>query len=211
MGHGDTAAAPQPGDDALRGTGGRRRAGRRRRRRRFPGSRARSARPGSGAVIVPSTSAPGFAAACVAVSLLRQPGRPALAVIDLAQAEATATVADAAAMLGVRIPVEAWDPDGDRLDADAHRERLRRLVLGLHPAGNGLCTLADRPVPAVGDDRPWPDRSWRSDLRRTFHDGVSTVGAGDHPASRERSSNFMTLPVGFSAGASPRMRTGAGP
>jgi hypothetical protein len=98
-----------------------------------------------GAVIVPSTSAPGFAAACVAVSLLRRPGRPALAVIDLAQAEPTATVADAAAMLGVRIPVEAWDPDGDRLDADAHRERLRRLVLGLLPAGNGLCTLATDP------------------------------------------------------------------
>ena len=31
-----------------------------------------------GAVIVPSTSSPGFAAACVAVSLLRHPGRPAL-------------------------------------------------------------------------------------------------------------------------------------
>lgn len=98
-----------------------------------------------GAVIVPSTSAPGFAAACVAVSLLRHPGRPALAVIDLAQAEATAMVADAAAMLGIRVPVEAWDPDGDRLDADAHRERLRRLVLGGPPAGDGMCTLATDP------------------------------------------------------------------
>ena len=36
-----------------------------------------------GAVIVPSTPSPGFAAACVAVSLLRRPNRPALAVIDL--------------------------------------------------------------------------------------------------------------------------------
>ena len=42
-----------------------------------------------GAVIVPSTPSPGFAAACVAVSLLRHPSRPALAVIDLAEAEAT--------------------------------------------------------------------------------------------------------------------------
>ena len=98
-----------------------------------------------GAVIVPSTSAPGLAAACVAVSLLRHPGRPALAVIDLDQAEATAPVADAAARLGIRVPLEAWDPDGDRLDADAHRERLRRLVLGGVPAGNGLCTLATDP------------------------------------------------------------------
>ena len=98
-----------------------------------------------GAVIVPSSAAPGFAAACVAVSLLRHPGRPALAVIDLAQAEATATVADAAASLGIRVPVEAWDPEGDRLDADAHRERLRRLVLAGLPAGSGLCTLATDP------------------------------------------------------------------
>ncbi len=98
-----------------------------------------------GAVIVPSTSAPGFAAACVAVSLFRHPGRPALAVIDLAQAEATTPVADAAATLGIRVPVEAWDPEGERLDADAHRERLRRLVLGGLPAGNGLCTLATDP------------------------------------------------------------------
>jgi thiamine pyrophosphate-dependent enzyme len=98
-----------------------------------------------GAVIVPSTSSPGFAAACVAVSLLRHPGRPALAVIDLAQAEATAAVAAAAATLGIRVPVEAWDPDGARLDADAHRERLRRLLLGGVPAGNGLCTLATDP------------------------------------------------------------------
>ncbi len=98
-----------------------------------------------GAVIVPSTSSPGFAAACVAVSLLRHPGRPALAVIDLAHAEATAAVASAAATLGIRVPVEAWDPDGARLDADAHRERLRRLLLGGVPAGNGLCTLATDP------------------------------------------------------------------
>ena len=117
----------------------------RRRRRRASGWRARSARPGSGRSIVPSISSPGFAAACVAVSLLRHPGRPALAVIDLAQAEATAVVAAAAATLGIRVPVEAWDPDGDRLDADAHRERLRRLLLGGVPAGNGLCTLATDP------------------------------------------------------------------
>jgi hypothetical protein len=98
-----------------------------------------------GAVIVPSTYAPGFAAACVAVSLLRHPARPALAVIDVAQAGATTPVADAAARLGISVPVEAWDPDGDRLDADAHRDRLRRLLLGGLPAGNGLCTLATDP------------------------------------------------------------------
>jgi hypothetical protein len=95
-----------------------------------------------GAVIVPATSLPGFAAACAAVSLLRRPNRPALAVIDRTEAEATAAMVDAAAALGVRVPVEAWDPDGDRLDADAHRDRLRNLILGALPAGERLCTLA---------------------------------------------------------------------
>jgi hypothetical protein len=98
-----------------------------------------------GAVIVPPTALRGFAAACVAVSLLRRPGRPALAVIDRADAEATALVVDAAAALRVGVPVEAWDPDGDRLDADAHRERLRRLVLSGVPAGVAPCTLATDP------------------------------------------------------------------
>ncbi len=98
-----------------------------------------------GAVIVPPTTVRGFAAACVAVSLLRRPGRPALAVIDRANTEATALVVDAAAALGVGVPVEAWDPDGDRLDADAHRERLRRLVLGGVSAGGAPCTLATDP------------------------------------------------------------------
>ncbi len=97
-----------------------------------------------GAVIVPPASVRGFAAACVAVSLLRHPGRPALAVIDNADAEATASVVDAAAALGIAVPVEAWDPDGDRLDAEAHLERLRRLVLGGQPAGPPF-TLATDP------------------------------------------------------------------
>ena len=95
-----------------------------------------------GAVIVPSMPSPGFAAACVAVSLLRRPSRSALAVIDRTEAEAAAVIVDAAAALGIRVPVEAWDPEGDRLDADAHRDRLRQLILGGFPAGERLCTLA---------------------------------------------------------------------
>jgi len=114
-----------------------------------------------GAVIVPSVATPGFAAACVAVSLLRRPGRPALAVIDLAEAEASAVIAEAAAPLGVRIPIEAWDPDGERLDAEAHGERLRRLVLGELPTGGGPCTLATDPrqlpeiIEAAGSIAAW--------------------------------------------------------
>ena len=98
-----------------------------------------------GSVIVPSTPAPGYAAACVAVSLLRRPNRPAVAVIDLAEAEATAVIVDAAAALDISVPVEAWDANGDRLDAHAHRDRLRRLVFGGCPAGSRPCTLATDP------------------------------------------------------------------
>ncbi len=98
-----------------------------------------------GAVIVPSTPSPGFAAACATVSVLRHRGRPALAVIDVGDAEPTGLIVDAAAGLGIRVPVEAWDPEGDRLDAEAHRERLRRLLLGGLPTGDRLCTLATDP------------------------------------------------------------------
>jgi hypothetical protein len=95
-----------------------------------------------GAVVVPATPSPGFAAACVAVSLLRHPGRPALAVIDLSEAEATALIVDAAADLGICVPVEAWDPEGERLGAESHRRRLRRLVFGALPASGPVCALA---------------------------------------------------------------------
>jgi hypothetical protein len=66
-------------------------------------------------------------------------------VIDLAQEEATAAVMDAAAALGVRVPVEAWDPEGDRLHAEAHRDRLRQLILGALPTGDRVCSLATDP------------------------------------------------------------------
>jgi hypothetical protein len=98
-----------------------------------------------GAVIVPSSPWPGFAAACVAVSLLRRPSQPALAVTDRLSADATAAIVEAAAALGVHVPVEVWDPEGQRLDADAHRERLRRLVLGRIAIDRGTCTLATDP------------------------------------------------------------------
>ena len=98
-----------------------------------------------GAVIVPSSPWPGFAAACVAVSLLRRPSQPALAVTDRSAVGPTAAIVDAAATLGLRVPVEVWDPEGDRLDAASHRERLRRLVFGALPSGGAPSTLATDP------------------------------------------------------------------
>jgi hypothetical protein len=99
-----------------------------------------------GSVIVPSTSLPGFAAACVAVSLLRHPARPALAVTDgQEEGEVTVAVVDAAKTLGLDVPVEAWDPEGERLDAEAHRARLYQLLNGERPSATGTVTLATDP------------------------------------------------------------------
>jgi Thiamine pyrophosphate enzyme, central domain len=95
-----------------------------------------------GGVIVPSWPIPGFAAACVAVWRLRHPGRTGLAVVDAATGGQTAAVVDAARRLGIVVPVEAWDPDGDRLDAHAHRERLGRMINGRAPATAAVPTLA---------------------------------------------------------------------
>ena len=82
------------------------------------------------AVIVPSGPSPGFAAACVAVARLRRHAQSALAVVDAPVDEQTLVVVDAAATLGVDVPLEVWDPDGEKLDAEAHCLRLRRLVSG---------------------------------------------------------------------------------
>jgi hypothetical protein len=98
-----------------------------------------------GAVIVPSTNWPGYAAACIAVALLRRPSQPALAVIDGPVDGTTMAVVEAAATLGVDVPLEVWDPAGERLDAKAHRERLCRLVLGGTPHTAGPSTLATDP------------------------------------------------------------------
>ena len=96
-----------------------------------------------GGVIAPSTRWPGFAAACVAVALLRHPHQPALAVTDGPMDGATAAIVEAAAALGVRVPVEVWDPAGERLDADSHRQRLHGLLFG--SIESGPSTLATDP------------------------------------------------------------------
>jgi hypothetical protein len=98
--------------------------------------------PRLGAVIVPSTARPGFAAACIAVARLRRPSQAALAVVDGPPDPATVAVVAAAAALGVPVPLEAWGPDGDRLDAESHRARLRRMVLGGIDPDVGVATLA---------------------------------------------------------------------
>ncbi|HEX6421267.1 MAG TPA: hypothetical protein VFZ77_22385 [Acidimicrobiales bacterium] len=111
-----------------------------------------------GSVAVPGSGGPGFAVACAAVARLRSPDRPVLAVVDGPAGDAVEAALDAGRRLGVRVPVEAWWPGGEALDADAHRARLRRLVHGDAPAVAGLATdgrQLDRMVAVAGPVVAW--------------------------------------------------------
>jgi thiamine pyrophosphate-dependent acetolactate synthase large subunit-like protein len=75
-----------------------------------------------GAVHVPADgSLTGFAVACAVAARRRWPDAPALAVVD-------ALTPEAIDLLEPGVAVEVWSDDGDRLDADAHAERLTMLV-----------------------------------------------------------------------------------
>lgn len=137
-----------------------------------------------GSVHVPAfAGSDGFAVACATVARLRGPDRPVLAVVDGPAAEGTGGRREAgrgvagrgaagehpagdpvgealecARRLGVDVPVEAWSPDGDPLDPDRHRERLRRLVLGGDTGVVGLATDAgqlDRMIEVAGEVIAW--------------------------------------------------------
>jgi hypothetical protein len=117
-----------------------------------------------GGVIVPSSPSPGFAAACVAVWRLRHPNQTGLAIVDASAGEQTVAVVDAARHLGIEVPVESWDPDGERLDAVAHRQRLGTMINGGAP-GTAPQSLATDPgqlaemVEAAGPIVAWPQPS----------------------------------------------------
>jgi hypothetical protein len=101
-----------------------------------------------GSVQVPaSAGAAGFAVACVVVSKLRRRLRPALAVVDGPVGDRVHEVLDAAASLGVSVPVEVWREDGDNVDADAHLQRLQSLT-----AGRSTSTVTVVTDPAQMDD-----------------------------------------------------------
>jgi Thiamine pyrophosphate enzyme, central domain len=84
----------------------------------------------------------GFAVACAVVARLRSPARPVLAVFDGPAREIVVEAVDAAARLGIAVPAEAWQPDGDALDADGHAARLAALAYADRPA---IVTLATDP------------------------------------------------------------------
>ncbi len=91
-----------------------------------------------GTAFVPSEPVHGWAAACVLVARASAPWRPGLAVVDGPIDEATRAVLEQAALLGIPIGLEAWQPDGVALDADAHVVRLTAQAAG----SAGVVTLA---------------------------------------------------------------------
>ena len=134
---------------------------------------------GVGTVHVPAPAAShGFAVACATVARLRAPDRPVLAVVDgpagegatgegatgrgatggRAGGDPVGEALECARRLGVDVPVEAWSPGGEPLDADRHLDRLRRLVLGGVTGVAGLATdpgQLDRMIEVAGEVIAW--------------------------------------------------------
>jgi thiamine pyrophosphate-dependent acetolactate synthase large subunit-like protein len=94
-----------------------------------------------GGVQVPAPAGhAGFAVACATVARLRTPARPVLAVVDGPVTAAVHEALDAAASLGVAVPVEAWHADGDRVTGDDHLARLQAIVHADRPPPVELAT-----------------------------------------------------------------------
>jgi len=109
-----------------------------------------------GTTVVPSTQIPGMAVAAVIVARRSQPWRPALAVVDGVPDGITLALLDEAARMGIGVGVEAWDNAGPALDAAAHMERLRRLivtptqdVVGLSTDGGQISEMIEAAGPIV--------------------------------------------------------------
>jgi hypothetical protein len=116
-----------------------------------------------GSVLVPAASVEGWAAACVLVTRLVAPLRPALAVVDRGVGERGSAVLAEASRLGMEIGVEVWDPDGKLCDAEQHLARLDALVTG---GPGAVVTLATDPSQiAEMVDAAGPIRAWTGDER----------------------------------------------
>jgi thiamine pyrophosphate-dependent acetolactate synthase large subunit-like protein len=116
-----------------------------------------------GGVQVPAAAGTvGFAVACAMVARLRSPFRPVLAVVDgplprepggLAEA-----AREAAARLGIAVPLAVWDGDGPRLTVEEHVARLQVAVVAETPEPIVLATdpsHLDRMVAAAGEVVAW--------------------------------------------------------
>lgn len=111
-----------------------------------------------GAQVPARAESAGWAVACATVARLRVPGRPVLAAVDGPVAGVVAEALDAAASLGVPVPVEVWTPDGEAVDADTHAARLQALVHADAPRPVTLATdpgQLDRMVEVAGEVVAW--------------------------------------------------------
>ncbi|HLM63232.1 MAG TPA: hypothetical protein VK306_02955 [Acidimicrobiales bacterium] len=84
---------------------------------------------------------------------------------SIAPGEATASVVEAAARLGVAVPVERWCADGPALDATAHGERLGRALAGERPVTLDVATDAGQlaqMIEVAGEIVAWRPGSERS-------------------------------------------------
>ena len=88
-----------------------------------------------GAICVPGTSEPGFAAAAALVAALDQ--RPCLAVTDAdgAAGDATSAVLDLAARIGAPVSLQVWGEAGDLATAADHVALLEAILTGTAPTG----------------------------------------------------------------------------
>ena len=96
-----------------------------------------------GAQVPADADATGFAVACALVGRLLDPSRAVLAVVD-GLGEVHERLLEAAARLGVPVPVEVWSDsdDGAVVDGDAHLQRLEDLVR----SGSGRVSVATDPA-----------------------------------------------------------------
>ena len=105
-----------------------------------------------GSVAVVEPDPPGLAVACAAVARRRDPARAVLAVLD-ALDPASAAVQEAAAALGVAVPVHVWDAAGPDVAADELEDRLAAVVQAEQPVVERIATAPEqlaRMVEAAG-------------------------------------------------------------
>lgn len=96
-----------------------------------------------GSVVVPGAVRDGLAVACAVLARLRDPARPVLVAVDAPLSAASRAMLDAGEALGAAVTVEVWDPDGERLDPQAHRTRLERVLGdGGGPSSTEVVSLA---------------------------------------------------------------------
>jgi hypothetical protein len=115
-----------------------------------------------GSVQVPAALCEGWAAACVLVTRLVAPLRPALAVVDGEVGERGSAVLAEAARLGVGVGIEAWDPDAAPYSPEQHLARLDALVSGVSGAVRSTLATDQRQL-AEMVDAAGPVRAWTGD------------------------------------------------